>query len=163
MSDDSIEFTQNINHNNIVIVNVNNKIHNFLYFIKYIIIFLSISIIFSDFNILYEKNTCIYQQTSIDFTMKQYLVLSIYSYVILFIYMYIYVSCIMKTIQESTHIIIIFIYLIYKLYLLILLLIGFIIFYCMIDTYSCNTYIYNYITIMQIIRTISLFFIHVCI
>lgn len=87
-----------------------------------------------------------YQQTYINLTMHQYLIISIYSYI-----------------EENTHKNIRFIYLIYKLYLLILLIISFIIFYHMIDTNTCSKYTYNYITSTQIIKLISLFLIDILI
>lgn len=147
----------------LVVVNTNNKINKLLNIIKYSVLLLSIVIIFSDIDLLYKKNKCIYQQTSINFTIQQYLIVSIYSYITLFIYMYIYVSCIMKSLHESTHKKIRFIYLIYKLYLLILLIIGFVIFYHMIDTNLCNKYTYNYITSTQIIKFILLFVMNILI
>ena len=84
-----------------------------------------------------------------------------YIFIFNIIYMYMYVSCIMKIVEDNTHKNIRFLYLIYKLYLLALPIIGFVIFYQMIDVNSCNKYTYNYITSTQIIKLISLFLINI--
>ena len=164
---DNSEIIQNIdienNNTYLVAVNINSKINKLLSLIKYSTILLSILIIFFDIDLLYKESKCIYQQTRINLTIQQYLILSIYSYLTLFIYMYIYVSCIMKMVEDNTHKNIRFVYLIYKLYLLTLLIIGFVIFYQMIDANSCNKYTYNYITSTQIIKLISLFLIDILI